>query len=376
MVDGRDVGVELAEAERAMADHLDLVVHPFQCAVGNADLGPGQDSIEMIADHPCKLLEGLEPGVAGPPKPLPEVRLGSTGLVILPELAERLLEQIRLRDREIEFQDLPESLPFSRFEIPRVLDENPSAFLDREPFLGSQRGHDLPTDVVHRPCEVLDDVEAVEDHCGLGNVTPDTGQVRRPHVHADDLNRPGSPFAQPGEESVYGLLLSVLPHPNHLMPVQIVRDSQIPVPLLAAHLVQAQDVQGTPFLVSESPLDGPLYCPCHVAPLEMQVFRYLLVAHLAGKGGGGPGQAMGGLHFFSPPRELSPARSRIADSPDETGRTPRSAYDPEAADRAIASPDGALGWPARVESTPNTSRPAGRSARCAPAVPCPSRQPG
>ena len=57
VIDVRDVGPGGAVAVGAMADHLDLVVHPFQGAVGDADPGSRHDSIEMGPEHLGELLE-------------------------------------------------------------------------------------------------------------------------------------------------------------------------------------------------------------------------------------------------------------------------------------------------------------------------------
>ena len=322
MVDGRDVGVELSESEGTMADHLDLVVHAFEGSVGDTDVRPSQHAIEVIPDHSCKLLERLESGVAGPPEPLPQIRLRPTGLKILPELLEGLFEKIRLGDREIELQNLSQSLPFIRLEVPGVLDENPPAFLDREPFLRGQRGDDLAAHVIHRSREMLNDVESVEHHRRLGHMTPDTGQIGRPHVHADDLNGPRPPLAQPREELIYGLLLPILSDPDHLVPLQVIGHGQIPMPLSAADLVQTQDVEGALLLVRKAPLDGPLHGLGDVAPLQPQILGHLLIAHLPSQERGDLGEAVGDVHFFSPPKALSPGRSRNGDNPNETGHRP------------------------------------------------------
>jgi hypothetical protein len=47
VIDGRDEVRGAAEPEGAMADGLDLVVHSLHSAVGDAVLGPGQDSIHV-----------------------------------------------------------------------------------------------------------------------------------------------------------------------------------------------------------------------------------------------------------------------------------------------------------------------------------------
>src|SRR5262249_34034346 len=60
MIDGRDEVLGSAEAERAMANGLDLVVHALDGSVGEADLGPGKNSIQVGAQHLCEFLERLQ----------------------------------------------------------------------------------------------------------------------------------------------------------------------------------------------------------------------------------------------------------------------------------------------------------------------------
>src|SRR5215510_7655178 len=66
MIDGRDEVLGSAEAERAMADGLDLVVHALDGSVREADLGPGKNSIQVGAQHLCEFLERLQLGAHGP----------------------------------------------------------------------------------------------------------------------------------------------------------------------------------------------------------------------------------------------------------------------------------------------------------------------
>src|SRR6266498_3963676 len=72
VIDVGDIHPGCPVAEGTMADHLDLVVHAFQGAVGDADTGPRQDPIQMAPEHPRQFLKGLEAAVAGAPEPRSE----------------------------------------------------------------------------------------------------------------------------------------------------------------------------------------------------------------------------------------------------------------------------------------------------------------
>ena len=60
MPDGGDVGIDLAEAIGPMADDLDLVVHALEGAVGDAQLGPAEDAVEMFPDQTSAAPERIE----------------------------------------------------------------------------------------------------------------------------------------------------------------------------------------------------------------------------------------------------------------------------------------------------------------------------
>src|SRR5262249_21231352 len=88
MIDGRDEVVGSAEAERAMADGLDLVVHALDGSVREADLGPGKNSIQVGAQHLCECLERLQLRAHCRVHPLSQMLCGTPGLLVLPEQLE------------------------------------------------------------------------------------------------------------------------------------------------------------------------------------------------------------------------------------------------------------------------------------------------
>src|SRR5881409_3448958 len=99
MPDSGDVGVDLAEAVGVMADDLDLVVHALEGAVGDAQLGPAQDAVEMFPDQTSEAPERIEAAVAGPPEPLLEIRSRPAGAFVVPEPLEGLLQVVGPDDR-------------------------------------------------------------------------------------------------------------------------------------------------------------------------------------------------------------------------------------------------------------------------------------
>jgi hypothetical protein len=73
MVDVGDVRPSGPVAKGPMTDLLDLVVHPLQGAVGDADASPGEDPGEVGAKHPSQLLEGGKAAMARSPEPLAQM---------------------------------------------------------------------------------------------------------------------------------------------------------------------------------------------------------------------------------------------------------------------------------------------------------------
>lgn len=54
-----------SESVRLVADHPGLVVEPFDRAVIDGHMKPGQDVLLMAANHPGKFANGLQPGMRG-----------------------------------------------------------------------------------------------------------------------------------------------------------------------------------------------------------------------------------------------------------------------------------------------------------------------
>ena len=65
MIYGCDEVPGRAEAEGAMADGLDLVIHPLDGSIRESDCGPGKDSIQVGAQHPREFLKRLQFGSHG-----------------------------------------------------------------------------------------------------------------------------------------------------------------------------------------------------------------------------------------------------------------------------------------------------------------------
>src|SRR5262249_8506167 len=177
--------------------------------------------------------------VEEPPRP--------TRAVVVPELAERLLQEIGLVqppiDPEQQLQGLlpsdGEVLPTREQVVLLPLDE--AAFLPREPRV-------LPlAHLVHRRPQMFEDVELVVDDPGLRGVTLLEGGLaeRLPHVHDGQADLPAFLRAEPGEELVQARLGAVLAaEPDRSPPLQVADDDAVAVVLGNGDLVDADDPRG------------------------------------------------------------------------------------------------------------------------------------
>src|SRR4051794_5341803 len=204
----------------------------------------GLDAVPMGVDHRSELLKGLE---ALPPQggfPVLEEPACPAGAVVVPELAERLLQQVSLVQPPVgpeqELQRLlpleGQVLPPRQEVVPLPLDE--PAPLSREP------GVLAPPHLVHGRPKVLHDVELVVDDPSLRGVALLEGGVaeRLPHVHDGQADLSALLRAEPGVELVQARLGAVLAtEPDRPATLQVADDDAVAVALADGDLVDADD---------------------------------------------------------------------------------------------------------------------------------------
>lgn len=256
MVDGRDVRPRGPEAERPMTHHLHLVVHALERAVGDPELRPGQDAIQVRANRLRQLSHGEEPGVGSAPEPLAQVPFRPRRVAVGPEPAEVLLEQVGLHDGGVQPEEAGEAGRLVAPEVRGILQpEEPSPRAVRLLRLGQLPPH-LPAHGVHRLGGVLREMEPVEDHGGRGHGRPDHREVGPPHGAADDLDGAGAALPQPGEEVLERGFIPIFPHPDHAAALAIGAQGEGLLPLPPAHLVDPHGVEGGPPAGGQAPADG------------------------------------------------------------------------------------------------------------------------
>src|SRR5215471_7926078 len=89
------------EAEGAMTDKFDLVIHAFEGSIRDPQSGPSQDAVKMSTQPPHQLLEGLQPRAHGGMHPALQMLFGSGRLAVIPEELKNFFEVIGPHDGRI-----------------------------------------------------------------------------------------------------------------------------------------------------------------------------------------------------------------------------------------------------------------------------------
>lgn len=91
MTDVGDIGPGRPEAKGAMADRHARVAQAPHGAVGDPDTCPGHSPVEVGAEQPGRLLQGLRPAVAGAPEPVAQIRLHDEAVELQARQRSRVL---------------------------------------------------------------------------------------------------------------------------------------------------------------------------------------------------------------------------------------------------------------------------------------------
>ncbi len=112
---------------------------------------------------------------------------------------------------------------------------------------------------------MLDDVESIKQDLRVDRVVTHELGVRRPHVHAHDLERMTAAAAHfLGEEFLHRLFGPILSDPQQDPALQIINHREIDLALAPAHLIDANHMHRRSCAVVEAVLDGALHNRRHV----------------------------------------------------------------------------------------------------------------
>src|SRR6266699_3649809 len=130
--------------------------------------------------------------------------LGTPRLLVIPEELEGFLQVPGAHQRRVPANQRREPLILIRTEIPRILQQQPASSFDGHFVFGSELAPQLTANSIHGLIEVFDDVESVKQDLRVDRVLAHQLGVRRPHIHAYDLERMATPSAHfLGEELLY-----------------------------------------------------------------------------------------------------------------------------------------------------------------------------
>src|SRR5262245_42500425 len=198
----------------------------------------------MALDHRGELAEGFQPLPPQGVFPVREEPPRPAGAVVVPELAERLLQQVGRMQPLVGPEQQPQRLPPLGGEVLPAGEEVVPLPLDEPPVLPREAGVLPPPHLVHRLAEVAHDGELVVDDPGLRGVALLERGVAGslPHVHDGRADLAAFPGAEPGEGRVAARLGAVLAaEPDRPPPLQVADHDAVTVPLADGDLVDADD---------------------------------------------------------------------------------------------------------------------------------------
>src|SRR5215470_2157737 len=226
-----------AKPEGAVTDQLDLVVHPFERAIGDPQLSPGQNPVEMSPQPSNQVPERLESGAHGRVHPALQMLFGPSGLTVAPKELKGFLQVIGADDGRVPAHQGGKTLPFVGPQVPRVLEQQKAGALKRGLLQPAQTVHLTTPDFIEGPVQMLHQMKAVEENLSVGSVVADGLEISLPHIQADHSDGGRATSPELGEEAGQGLLGSILAHPKQDAAFQVIDHGEIMMPLAATHLI-------------------------------------------------------------------------------------------------------------------------------------------
>src|SRR5256712_5031026 len=241
---GKDLEPEVllvAEPVRAALEDADLVVQPLDEAERDLVLGAaiGRDPAHVRTNHrgnfpvrpPALPLEARPPVLEEPAGPaLPAV---------VPELAERFLEQVGGVQPLVGGQQRLERSPAAEGQVLAVREQRVLLPLD-EPALPPRHAGVLAlADLVERLAQVAQHVELIEQEAGLRGVACGGEPKGLPHVHHRERDGGGLPGPEPRVERIEARLGAIrTAEPDRPLPQEVADDNPVGVTLLDGDLIE------------------------------------------------------------------------------------------------------------------------------------------
>src|SRR5437773_3254255 len=158
----------MSETERAMADQLDLVIHPFERAIGHRQPCPSQATVEMSPQRTHQLLEGSEPGAQGRVHPAAQMLCGPSRLTVGPEELKDFFEVVGALDGAVPAHQGGEAFALVGGQVPGVLQQQEPRSLERGLLPTAQAAPFPASHFVECPVQVLHQMKASTRTWALG----------------------------------------------------------------------------------------------------------------------------------------------------------------------------------------------------------------
>ncbi len=176
----------------------------------------------MPFDHRRELLVRLESLPLERLAPALEERPRPAFALIVPELAELLLEHVRGVQPSVRREKLLQTVAAVAGEVLPAGEQRISLALDERAVLASEASVLAAPDLVERVDQVAQHVEPVEDDARVWRVSLERIAERPPHIHHRELETGGLLGAQRGKELVEVLFATPLPaEPDRPCPLQV-----------------------------------------------------------------------------------------------------------------------------------------------------------
>ena len=234
----------VAEPVGAPLEDADLVVQPLDEAERDLVLRAAVrgDAVPVPINHRGELLVGPQalPLEGGPPV-LEEAARPALPAVV-PELAERLLEQVGRVQALVGRQQRLERAPAAEGQVLAVRQQGVLLPLDEPALPPGHAGVLALADLIEGVAQMAQDVELVEQNAGLGGVARGREAKGFPHVHHREPQAGGLPGAEPGIELIQARLGAIRPaEPDRPLPEEVADHDAVDVALLDRDLVEPDD---------------------------------------------------------------------------------------------------------------------------------------
>src|SRR5450756_1646870 len=260
-------------------EDADLVVQSFHESKRYLVLwfAVGGDSVPMPIDHLGEFLVGFEalPLQTRPPvleeSPRPALAL------VVPELTERLPEQVRRIQALVHRQHLLERLAAFQCEVLATREQRVLLALDVAAILAAESAVLGLAHLVECIAQMAQYVELVVQDRRLRCARRSNVVKRLPHVHHCQANAPGFLLAQPVVEQCHARLFAVLsPEPDRTPANQVAHDDPVVVALADRDLVDADSLGSWRARAGELRAHVMHLQRLHRIPVEIQLLRNVL----------------------------------------------------------------------------------------------------